>query len=96
MAPSVRTSKTKPPTNIPKPADMIAAARDYISKTHDYVGDQFPDEARAMHYGEIDTRPIWGEANSHDRVAMQEEGIGAIPLPDPLVPALPKDKLKLN
>lgn len=96
MAPSVRTSKTKDKPIPPKPADMIAAARDYIAETHDYVGDQFPDEVRAMHYGEIDNRPIWGEANTEDRKALKEEGIDAVPLPDPLVPKIPKDKSKLN
>lgn len=96
MAPSVRTTKAKDQPAQLKPADMIAAARDHIAKTHDYVGDQFPDEARAMHYGEIDNRPIWGEANAEDREALQEEGIGAVPLPDPLVPPKPKDKSKLN
>lgn len=96
MAPAVRTSKPSSPVERPVPAKMLKAARDYIAQTHDYAGKDFPAEARAMHYGEVEERPIWGEATSKEAVALKEEGIGAMPLPAPLVPKCPKDKSKLN
>ena len=98
MAPSVRTSKaaTSSKDGELSPADFAKAARKYIAETHDYVGDSFPDEARAMHYGEIEERPIWGEAKPEESKALHEEGVGAMPLPGPLAPKPPKDKSKLN
>ena len=34
--------------------------RDHIVKNADNVGEQFPTEARKMHYGDIEHRPIYG------------------------------------
>lgn len=100
MAPAVRSCKTNVPASgpgqMPTPAEFFEAARKYIADTHDYVGNQFPDEARAMHYGEIDDRPIWGDVSPDDAKALEEEGISAFPLPGPLAPPKPKDKAKLN
>ncbi len=35
--------------------------RDHVVKNADYVGEKFPEEARRMHYGEIEHRSIYGE-----------------------------------
>lgn len=97
MAPAVRSGKADqalPSTGSGQ--EMLEAARKYIADTHDYVGPQFSDEARAMHYGEIEDRPIWGDVSPGDAKALQEEGIKALPLPGPLAPPKPKDKSKLN
>ena len=37
--------------------------RDHIVKNADDVGERFPTEARKMHYGETEHRPIYGEAS---------------------------------
>ena len=37
--------------------------RDHITKNADNVGERFPNEARKMHYGDIEHRPIYGEAS---------------------------------
>ena len=99
MAPSVRTSNRsaagQASAALPE-GDLLEATRNHIAKTHDYTGDQFPHEARAMHYGEIETRPIWGETTPKEAAALRAEGIGAVPLPAPLTPQKPKDKTKLN
>ncbi|HEX2654846.1 MAG TPA: DUF1178 family protein [Xanthobacteraceae bacterium] len=55
--------------------------RDHLTKNADYVGKQFPDEARRMHYGEIEHRSIYGEASPDDAAALSEEGIAFQPLP---------------
>ena len=95
MAPAVSASRKR--EAVAKEAAKLAkAAREFIAETHDYVGDQFPDEARAMHYGDIDTRPIWGEAGPEDRAALEDEGVGVAPLPPQLVPDKPIDPEKLN
>ena len=55
--------------------------RDHITKNADYVGEKFPDEARKMHYGEIDHRSIYGEASPEEASKLHEEGIEFHPLP---------------
>ncbi|MBV7257825.1 DUF1178 family protein [Pacificimonas sp. WHA3] len=58
---------------------MAKAQADAVAQS-DYVGDKFADEARAMHYGEQDARPIYGETRPEDAKALREEGVPAIPL----------------
>jgi hypothetical protein len=55
--------------------------REHLVKNADYVGPKFPEEARRMHYGEIDHRSIYGEASPEDAKALHEEGIEFHPLP---------------
>lgn len=49
--------------------------RTEVEKNCDYVGEKFPEEARKMHYGEAETRNIYGEASESDAEALREEGI---------------------
>ena len=39
------------------------------------------DEARAIHYGDAEGRPIYGEASPQEARALVEEGIEVMPLP---------------
>ena len=55
--------------------------RDHLTKNSDYVGPRFPEEARRMHYGEIDHRSIYGEASVQDAKELHDEGIEFHPLP---------------
>ena len=55
--------------------------RDHLTKNADNVGPKFPEEARKMHYGEIEHRSIYGEASPDDAKALAEEGIEFHPLP---------------
>ena len=55
--------------------------RDHLTKNADHVGPKFPEEARKMHYGEIEHRSIYGEASADDAKALAEEGIEFHPLP---------------
>ena len=41
--------------------------REHLTKNADYVGQKFPEEARKMHYGEIEHRSIYGEASPAGR-----------------------------
>jgi hypothetical protein len=61
--------------------------RDHVTKNADNVGDKFPNEARKMHYGDIEHRPIYGEASPQEARAMIDEGIEVSPLP-----VLPDDR----
>jgi len=55
--------------------------REHLTKSSDYVGKKFPEEARKMHYGESDPRSIYGEASLEDAKELHEEGIEFYPLP---------------
>ncbi len=54
---------------------------DQITKNADFVGRRFPEEARKMHYGEIEPRAIYGEATPEQAKDLHEEGIEFYPLP---------------
>lgn len=55
--------------------------RDHLTRNADDVGKRFAEEARKMHYGEIEHRSIYGEASLEDAKALHEEGIEFHPLP---------------
>jgi hypothetical protein len=55
--------------------------REHLTKNADYVGQKFPEEARKMHYGEVEHRSIYGEASPQDAKELHEEGIEFHPLP---------------
>ena len=61
--------------------------RDHIVKNADNVGERFPNEARKMHYGDIEHRPIYGEASPEEARALIDEGVEVSPLP-----VLPDDR----
>src|SRR4051812_40148932 len=61
--------------------------RDHVVKNADNVGEGFPNEARKMHYGDIEHRPIYGEASPDEARSLIDEGIEVTPLP-----VLPDDR----
>ena len=61
--------------------------RDHLTKNAENVGPKFPEQARKMHYGEIEHRSIYGEASPEEAKGLAEEGIEFHPLP-----ILPDDK----
>jgi hypothetical protein len=65
----------------------LKALRDHLTANAEHVGPRFPEEARKMHYGEIEHRSIYGEASPDEAKALHEEGIEFHPLP-----VLPEDR----
>jgi hypothetical protein len=61
--------------------------RDHIVSNADNVGESFPTEARAMHYGDKEHRPIYGEASLEEARSLIDEGIEVAP-----IPVLPGDR----
>jgi hypothetical protein len=61
--------------------------REHLTKNADNVGQKFPEQARKMHYGEIEHRSIYGEASPKDAKDLLDEGIEFHPLP-----ILPEDR----
>jgi len=55
--------------------------RDHLTKNADNVGAKFPEEARKMHYGEIEHRSIYGVATPDEAKELSDEGVEFHPLP---------------
>ena len=62
-------------------AALMQQMREFVRKTEN-VGDRFADEARRIHEGESDERPIRGTATPQEREALAEEGIAIVALPE--------------
>ena len=101
MAPRLSGTNREAPPDAAAPKNQVAMLspqereirtklkelRDHLTKNADNVGQKFPDEARKMHYGEIEHRSIYGEASPEEAKGLAEEGIEFHPLP-----ILPDDK----
>ena len=76
MSPQEREFRTK-----------LKELRDHLVKNAENVGPKFPEQARKMHYGEVEHRSIYGEASPEEAKDLLEEGIEFHPLP-----VLPEDR----
>jgi hypothetical protein len=63
--------------------DAVDTIRKHVEDSCDYVGTDFADEARKIHYGETEERGIYGEATQEDNQALDEEGIEVFRIPTP-------------
>jgi len=84
-APAPTVSKQAPETI---PAELQEAAekfidgmRKHVQDNCDYVGNEFAEEARKIHYGESEERGIFGEATADETAELLEEGVEILPLP---------------
>jgi hypothetical protein len=59
----------------------VKELHDHLTKNADNVGAKFPEEARKMHYGEIEHRSIYGVASPEEAKELSEEGVEFHPLP---------------
>ncbi|MDR2173045.1 MAG: DUF1178 family protein [Burkholderiales bacterium] len=62
------------------PSDFLVRLREMVQATEN-VGERFPEEARKIHYHEIPTRPIRGQASPEEVESLAEEGIDLTLLP---------------
>ena len=62
-------------------SQWLRAVRHVLASTED-VGERFPEEARRIHYGEVEERSIRGRASREDAEALREEGIEVTRLAD--------------
>jgi hypothetical protein len=78
--------------NPPLPAEavamlkVVAAMQAEAIKSSTWVGKNFADDARAMHYGEKDAAPIHGKATPEEARELIDEGVAVMPLLVPVVP----------
>ena len=78
------------PMEVKKAFETLARAQSKALESSTWVGDQFAEKAREMHYGETDEAPIHGRATRDEAEDMVAEGISVAPL---LVPVAPPDEL---
>lgn len=66
--------------------EAVASAQQKLLAGSTWVGRDFADQARAMHYGEQDRASIHGEVAPAEAKALIAEGVEVAPLPLPVVP----------
>ena len=86
MAPAVKRKREEAPEpretrERKKTYAFLKDLRAHLQANAENVGPAFPEEARKMHYGEAESRSIYGEASREEARSLQEEGIPAVPLP---------------
>lgn len=88
MAPNVaRTDKAPMAVSNTMPdaarfREMLRQYRQKVMAEADYVGDRFAEEARKIHFEEVEARGIYGEATRDEVADLLEDGIDFLPLPD--------------
>ncbi len=100
MSPAISTrravAETEPAASPPAPLmdegevrmrSLARQIRQHIAENTEDVGQNFPEQARAMHEGTIEPRPIMGEASLAEVKELLEDGVKIMP-----VPGLPDDR----
>ena len=83
MSPNIGKKGNKSNTNndVKKIEVMMKKVRKHVEKNYEYVGEKFPEEARAMHYEEKESKDIYGEYAIEEAKELIEEGIDIHPIP---------------
>lgn len=71
-------------TDVQKMAVAMTAIREMrktVEENCDYVGPQFAEEARKIHYGEVENRGIYGEATAEENLELRDEGVEIAEIP---------------
>ncbi len=77
----VRADRADKAERAKKLAKMLGEVRDYVETNFDDVGDDFPEEARKIYYGESEERGIYGNATEDEAAELAEEGVPVGRLP---------------
>ena len=80
MAPSVSTSKRREKAQSEaeqagKVLKGLREMRQQVEENCDYVGPSFAEEARKIHYGEVEQRNIYGETDAEQAKSLKDEGV---------------------
>lgn len=60
---------------------LLTDLRQKVEQNCDYVGTDFPEEARKIHYGDTEARAIYGEASPEQTQDLEDEGIAVHSIP---------------
>lgn len=61
---------------------MMRELKAHVEANFENVGRRFAEEARKIHYEEVEPRGIYGQASREEVQSLEEEGIAVAPLPD--------------
>jgi hypothetical protein len=75
-----------PPAAVKEMLGKIATLQREMLKSSEWVGDRFATEARAMHVGDTESRPIHGQTTPDQAASLAEDGVPVAPLLFPVAP----------
>lgn len=81
MAPAVPKKANRQKQEAAQIRHMMQKLSSHVEENFDYVGSDFAEEARKIHYGETESRDIYGETSLKDAKELLEEGVNLAPLP---------------
>ena len=87
MAPKLKGTKKNDKTNKQNVLndksviEKFKKLKKFIEKNTEDVGKNFTEEARKIHYGEVDPKPIRGETTTEQANELLEEGVPITRLP---------------
>ena len=87
MAPALSKSGGKVSLSIGHPQhaelrEALKTLRNKVTSEADYVGDKFAEEARKIHFKDVEARGIYGEATQDEVTSLIEDGVDFMPLPN--------------
>lgn len=74
------------PPQVKAAMEKLAVLQAEALKNSRWVGDDFVQQSRAMHYGERESETIHGQATLREAKELLEEGVTIAPLPFPVAP----------
>lgn len=83
---SLESNAVQVPTEYKELLENLAKAQSKVLEKSEWVGDDLPEKAREMHYGDSEEKPIHGIATPEDVADMEDEGIELAALPFPVAP----------
>ncbi len=86
QAESIENSAVQVPAEYKELLGKLAKAQSEILEKSEWVGDELPEKARAMHYGDSEEKAVHGTATADDISDLEDEGIELAPLPFPVAP----------
>ena len=83
MAPAISGTKksVRSKSEAKQMRQFATGLRKYVQENGDYVGPNFAEEARKIHYGEAIDRHIYGETTVEEAKELMDEGLDVAPLP---------------
>ena len=93
MAPNIARGRSEPSQGlgseyraqevVEKILEAVDGLREEIEENCDYVGDEFAEEAKRIHFGESEERGIYGEATEKEADELDDEGVEYFRFPTP-------------
>jgi hypothetical protein len=78
-----RVQNTPPKPSPAEFKEMLLRVHHYVKENFEDVGSRFAEEAKQIHKGEAEERPIHGTATVKDAKELADEGVPFIALPKP-------------